>query len=137
RDQVETLRDWIDTGSVGPPAWVAIDPAGRSRSDQTGRSSAEIVRSAGWRLLAPKAQIETGLRLVRRRLAPAAPGEPARLLIHERCTRLIECMQRYHYPENRPHCDDPVKDGHDHACDALRYLVSALDRGGGVNVSAY
>ncbi|MEL6796140.1 MAG: hypothetical protein AAFO89_04875 [Planctomycetota bacterium] len=40
---------------------------------------------------------------------------------------LIEALERYHYPEDRPEATEPVKDGFDHAADALRYLVINLD----------
>ena len=32
-----------------------------------------------------------------------------------------------YYPEGRPESTEPVKDGFDHAADALRYLVVNLD----------
>ncbi len=34
----------------------------------------------------------------------------------------------YHFPPDNPHCCVPVKDGHDHAADALRYMIISLDR---------
>ena len=34
---------------------------------------------------------------------------------------------RYHYNENKPESLEPEKDGHDHACDALRYMLLNLD----------
>ncbi len=42
--------------------------------------------------------------------------------------KLIESLERYHFPEDNPHSLEPVKDGADHAVDALRYLVVNLDR---------
>ena len=35
----------------------------------------------------------------------------------------------YHYPPQSPEAETPVKDGHDHAADALRYMITNLDRG--------
>jgi hypothetical protein len=37
-------------------------------------------------------------------------------------------METYHYDEGRPDSETPLKDGADHAVDALRYLVLNLDR---------
>lgn len=39
----------------------------------------------------------------------------------------IECLERYHYPADRPESLVPEKDGFDHGADALRYLVQNLD----------
>lgn len=61
----------------------------------------------------------------------------ARLFIHERCTKLIESMARYHYDADKPESDAPVKDGFDHAVDALRYLVTNLDRPSRVVAGSY
>ncbi len=63
--------------------------------------------------------------------AEAAPVSAASAFsVDRRCTRLIECLERYHYPAERPESMEPVKDGFDHACDALRYLIVNLDRAG-------
>jgi hypothetical protein len=57
---------------------------------------------------------------------PQDPATP-RLLVHRSCTRLIECLTRYRYNERDPESLTPEKDGHDHACDALRYMILNLD----------
>ncbi len=46
-----------------------------------------------------------------------------KLLIDPCCTRLIECLSRYHFNESKPESLEPEKDGFDHACDALRYMI--------------
>lgn len=107
------------------PAWIAPDPAVRNRTIQ-GKSDAQVMQEAGLSLRTRSMLIAEGLRLLRVRLDPAAG--PPRLLVHRRCARLIESLSRYHYHENRPESLEPVKDGHDHAVDALRYLVVNLDR---------
>ncbi len=43
------------------------------------------------------------------------------------CKPLLRELALYHYPEDKT-SEEPVKD-HDHACDALRYLVVGMDRG--------
>lgn len=108
------------------PAWVGIDPAGRQRSDQTGISAATAMRRAGLVVRDRRLGVMEGVAMVRARLAPAAGGP--RLFIHERCQTLIESLERYHFPSDRPESNEPVKDGFDHAVDALRYLIVNLDR---------
>jgi len=116
------------------PAWLAIDPAGESYEFQTGRSAAGVLRTAGVAVKARRSNVEQGLHLIRARLGRAnQQGHgPARLFIHSRCTRLIESMRRYRYRDPSPvprDIEQPLKDGNDHAVDALRYLVMVLDAG--------
>ena len=115
-------------GLTGPPAWIGVDPAGRQRNDQTGVSASGVLRKAGLRVQDRSLGQQAGLSLVRARLKPAADAGQPRLFVHARCTHLIECLERYHYPADRPECLQPEKDGFDHAPDALRYLVQGLDR---------
>ncbi|HEV7300833.1 MAG TPA: hypothetical protein VGN72_15815 [Tepidisphaeraceae bacterium] len=103
---------------VGRGTLVACDPAGNGRSEQTGRSSVDALRAAGYVVRSRPSRIVDGLELVRAALRPASGA--AALFIHPRCTRLIKAMRSYHYPP----CGGelPVKDGeHDHLIDALRY----------------
>lgn len=109
------------------PAWVGADPAGKSRSLQSGVSDISCLEDAGLAVRARRCSVREGLALIRARLSPA-DGGPARLMIHERCVRLTEAMEKYHFDEERPENEEPVKDGPDHAVDALRYLVTGLDR---------
>jgi len=71
--------------------------------------------------------VQEGLALLRARLRPAAAGVAPRLFVHARCARLVESLERYHYRPDKPESLEPVKDGHDHAVDALRYMVQNLD----------
>lgn len=115
-------------GSTLPrPEWIGADPSGGNRSEQTGRSSIECLKRAGFAVRARRAPIVEGLSLIRARLNPA-DGSPARLIVHARCRRLIESLESYHYDAEQPFKDEPVKDGPDHAVDALRYLLTNLDR---------
>jgi hypothetical protein len=115
-------------GRWGVPRWVGVDPAGTQRSEQTGRSCVTMMRRAGLSVRTRRVGLEEGLSAVRARLRTAA-GEP-RLFVHRRCAELIRCLHGYHYPRDRPDACVPVKDGHDHAVDALRYLIVNLDRPG-------
>ncbi len=106
--------------------WVGIDPAGRQRSEQTGISAATAMRRAGLVVRDRRLSVMEGIELIRARLAPATGGP--RLFVHERCEKLIESLESYHFPSERPQAIEPVKDGSDHAVDALRYLVVNLDK---------
>ena len=106
------------------PEWVGVVPAAGQRSLQTGLSDTQAMRRLGMVVRSRRLPIDTGLRLIRARLAPAT-GEPT-LRIHRRCRRLIESIEAYRYPDELPGAQ-PVKDGNDHAVDALRYLLGVLD----------
>lgn len=118
------------------PAWVAIDPAGRQREGQSGKSHAEVMREAGLAVRSRPSTIAAGVTLVRARLWPA-DGSATRLRVHRRCRHVIEALESYHYDARRPESTEPVKDGPDHVCDAVRYLVLAVDGGGGFVQSDY
>lgn len=127
-------------GITGPPLWVGADPAGRQCNDQTGVSAAGVLRKAGLTVRDGVRPLQTGVSIVRARLRPAGGPDgasPPRLFIHARCAHLIECMERYHYPADRPESMSPEKDGFDHAADALRYLVQNLERREGLAIRHY
>lgn len=119
--------DAPDAPPTPRPAWVAIDPAGRQVNDQTGVSSALVLRRAGLAVRSMPMRVHPGVMLVRARLAPA-DGSGPRLFVHRRCAGLIAALRSYRYPADRPESLEPLKDGADHPCDALRYLVAGLDR---------
>jgi phage terminase large subunit len=67
------------------------------------------------------------------RLGEPQCGVPARLFIHERCARLVECLPGLQHDPNRP--EDVLKVdadedgvGGDDSADALRYLVATKAR---------
>ncbi len=118
------------------PAWIGADPAGHQRNEHTGRSTISLWRDAGFMVRTKAHAIEQGVASVRARLKRA--DGTIGLIIHPRCAKLIDAMLQYHYPPERERDDQPVKDGPDHACDALRYLVFNLDgRSGDVVVRGY
>jgi hypothetical protein len=116
--------------SLPTPAWIGVDPAGHQRSEQTGISCIAAMRKAGLVVRARRMELHEGVTVVRARLRPAMSehGSTPTLFVHRRCEKLIESLQRYHYPEDRLESLQPVKDGFDHAADALRYLLVNLDR---------
>lgn len=101
---------------------LAVDPAGHQRSGQTGVSDVQVLRRLGCHVVAPRAPLRLGIEAVRRRL------DQGLLRIHPRCKGLIESIGAYRYDAQHPQSEQPMKDGPDHACDALRYLVLAFDR---------
>ncbi|MCC6907468.1 MAG: hypothetical protein IT430_05960 [Phycisphaerales bacterium] len=116
--------------------WIGIDPAGFQRHEHSGTSSAALLMRAGFTIRARRSEVQAGVRAVGA-LLRSADGR-VRLRVDPRCERLIESLQTYHYPPQQPRSLEPVKDGSDHACDALRYLVTNLDRQRGkANVVSY
>jgi hypothetical protein len=111
------------------PAWLGVDPAGHQRNDQTGLSTIALLRRHGYRVRSARSNIADGLELIRRRLEPigssTGPATPS-LIIHPRCTHLIEAMTCYHFHTERAQTEQPVKDGYDHPVDALRYMLVNL-----------
>ncbi|MEM1354451.1 MAG: hypothetical protein AAGH88_06155 [Planctomycetota bacterium] len=107
--------------------FLAVDPAADQRSGQTGRADATVLRAMGCTVILPRAPLSRGIEQVRRRL------DRDRLTIDPSCSTLIEALESYRFDTTRPDQQTPMKhgpDGPDHACDALRYLVLALDAGG-------
>lgn len=106
--------------------WIGIDPAGFQRHEHLGTSSAALLSRAGFAIRARRSAVQAGIKSVSA-LLRSADGR-VRLHIDPRCERLIEALSTYHYPPDQPECLEPVKDGSDHACDALRYLIINRDR---------
>ncbi|MFK7788285.1 MAG: hypothetical protein AB8C95_02175 [Phycisphaeraceae bacterium] len=102
---------------------LSVDPAGKQRSSQTGMSEVDVLRQAGCTIRTPKAPVRMGIEAVLRRM------DHGLLRIHPRCTGLIEALQQYRYDPKRPNTENPLKEGADHACDALRYLILTFDSG--------
>ncbi len=115
--------------------WIGVDPAGNQRNDQTGVSNITLLRRAGYTVRHGRTHLAAGLSELRRRLG-SAEREPM-IVIHPRCRQLIESMAKYHFDADRPWSQTPVKDGADHAVDALRYMVTNLGQGGRVTSRGY
>jgi len=115
--------------------WIGVDPAGAQRSDQTGLSPISLLRNAGFTIRNQKTPVEFGIRAIRQRLDPAV-GEPT-LFIHPRCVELIRALTSYRFPSDNPYATLPVKDGADHAADALRYMVVNVGASKTAKVTTY
>lgn len=118
-------------GRLSELAWLGVDPAGRAWNGHTGLSDTAVLRRRGCRVRAMASRIKEGIELVRRRL------DHDMLTIHPRCTTLIAAMQSYCFDSHHPERDTPLKDGPDHACDAVRYLLVNLEAGGETRRGSY
>jgi len=98
------------------------DPAGAGVNDITGTSTVRELRSLGIQVRYRRSGILEGIELIRRAIR-AGDGRSS-IIISPRCTRLIEALQCYHYPDNVTNDSElPLKDGvYDHPIDALRYF---------------
>jgi len=114
------------------------DPAGRSRSDQTGYSDIDVFAAHGIRCtytLAPWArQVGGGINLIRAALVPAAG--PPRFFVAGACEKLIKAFESYRLRQvNGEYLDEPIKpQACDHPMDALRYYF--VNRHGPVRAQA-
>jgi hypothetical protein len=133
---VEQNMRMIERRSWPRPRWVGVDPAGGARNDQSGISNVEMLRRMGWSVRSMQARIAEGIEVVRGFLA-GADGQ-GRLTVDPRCTQLTEALATYHFDPRDPGREEPVKDGSDHAADALRYMLTNLVKyGGPVQVRKY
>lgn len=111
-----------DPSGPGPQrGFVGVDPAGASRNSHTGLSDIDQLRRHGMRIRAQRSSIAEGVELVRRHL------DRGTLTLDPACADLIRAMQQYHFDPKRPDDPNPVKDGPDHLCDALRYMLVNLE----------
>ncbi len=118
---VDQHVDAVNRAPWPRPEWVGADPAGNQDCFVAGISPVRQWRARGFRVRTSASRIDHGLRRIRALLAPAVG--PTKLMIHERCRRLIASLAMYHYPDDNPWTRAPAKDGYDHAIDALRYMV--------------
>ncbi|MEM1027287.1 MAG: hypothetical protein AAGJ38_04325 [Planctomycetota bacterium] len=132
-EAIEAQRQRHGWPPAGELDWVGVDPAGHQRDRHSGRTDIALVREAGYRVRSARSRIAEGIEIIRRRF------DRDTLTIHPRCTELIKSLQSYRFPTPSPHRsssggtsggggDEPLKDGPDHACDALRYLLLNLER---------
>ena len=108
-----------------PVVGTYCDPAGRQRSDQTGRSNIEVLRSIGvpcqYRTDPWATTVANGISLIRGALRPAI-GLP-RLFIASSCKGLIKAFEAYALRQVNDQWVDEPKDPQpaEHWMDALRY----------------
>lgn len=114
------------------------DPAGTGHNDVTGTSAVRELRSLGIVTKHRRSAILEGIELVRRAIR-SGDGRSS-LVIAPHCSRLIEALQCYHYPDTGRTAlgELPLKDGvYDHAIDALRYFFINRQHGGPTTTRQY
>jgi len=124
----DNAREIARRDAARPIEATYCDPAGRSRSDQTGYSNVEVFAAAGipcrYRLDRWARTVQNGVGLIRAALRPAA-GRP-RLFVAAGCRQLIAAFEAYRLRKvNDAYVDEPVKpqEPWEHPMDALRYLM--------------
>lgn len=139
-EHVRAIEGWVARLGRGL-RWIGVDPAGHQRNDQTGVSPVRLLERAGMRVRTRRTGVEAGLRLLRARLGPALRGLDGRplLTVDPSCGCLIGSLAAYRYGRGGGvgGAVKPMKDGPDHAVDALRYLLVNLEAGGEVTVRRY
>ncbi len=105
-----------------PVAATYVDPAGRQKESTSGMACTELLASCGIYCTSRYSTVAEGLELIRAALDPA--DGPSTLRIAPKCRHLLHALENYHYPlpDDPGRRDKPVKDGPDHAIDALRYF---------------
>ncbi|MCK6440698.1 MAG: terminase family protein [Planctomycetes bacterium] len=97
-------------------------------ADPSGAQWIAELQGKGFNIQAAPNDVLYGIDLVRRRLLPGADGGPG-LVVLGRCVNLVREFTRYRYDETRDGSGEqrPLKQD-DHALDALRYLLLALEK---------
>jgi hypothetical protein len=132
RATIDVHAEEIRSRTAGGEEQVAAtfcDPAGKSVNDVTGTSVVRELRALGVVVRFRRSGILEGIELIHRAIR-SGDGQST-FVISPRCQRLIEAMQRYHYPEpgSTAGGELPLKDGvHDHPIDALRYFFVNYNR---------
>ncbi len=107
------------------PVFLGVDIAGRQHALTDGKAAIDELRKSGFVVRSCKTPVNTGLEKIHTRLRSAT--DQVTLLIHKRCVKLIESMTRYRYDSRDKSAVEPMKNGPDHAVDALRYLLVNLE----------
>lgn len=102
-DAIKARGDWL---------WGAIDPAANGRTQTDGKQLLAEYRALGLNLKPADNAVEAGIHKVHQRLATA------RIRIFSTCVNTVREMRIYRRDEN-----GKVVKEHDHAMDALRYLI--------------
>ena len=108
------------------PSLIACDPAGSAKSEAAGLDSISELRAIfGWPVVRYNTNhpgvIQDGVNVIRKWL------RNGKLKVSKNCPQLIMALEMYRYPDPKDNVQSevPLKDGiSDHACDALRMLMS-------------
>lgn len=108
------------------PSLIACDPAGAAKAEAIGLDAVSELRAIfGYDTVRYKANrpgiIQDGINTIRKWL------RNGKLHVSKSCPNLIQSLEMYRYPDPKDNVQSelPLKDGvSDHACDALRYLMT-------------
>ena len=141
-----TLRqhaDYINSHRLQDVRKTFCDPAGRNRSDQTGRSSIDVFAQYGIRcnysLSSQCRSVAIGIRQVRSMLSPAS-GLPRLCYVPNDANRVfVKAMQNYHNRKtNGIYVDEPQDpQEYEHIPDALRYFCVNISAPSDVKIVGY
>lgn len=90
----------------------------------------EAFRQEGLAATKANNRVLTGLQAVKRRLSTAILRDKvdvSLLVVDQSCNNLLREIEQYEWKEHRDGLDDSVVKANDHAMDAMRYLVMAVD----------
>jgi hypothetical protein len=124
RATIDTHAQEIIARTPCPEVNVAAtfcDPAGAGVNDVTGTSAVRELKARNIRVRYRRSSILEGVELIRRAIK-SGDGQ-SKLVVSPRCSKLVEALRCYHYPESGAPDELPLKDGlYDHSIDALRYF---------------
>jgi len=112
----------------GPRA-TFCDPAGNAANVQTSATDVEVLSGAG---LLPRSRV-SGIRDGCVRLVNLISDPDLPLVVHKRCSGLIEALSAVKPHRTRPDVYDFDSETHSHVLDALRYLVVNMALEGGTS----
>ncbi len=126
---LKAQEDAAKMAATPPVIATFCDPAGAGANDVTGTSAVRELRSLGINVRYRRSGIAEGIELIRRAIRDGA-GQ-SRFIVSPKCSRLIEALTCYHYPDTPTGDELPLKDGlYDHPIDALRYFFVNYIRSG-------
>ncbi|WP_175658206.1 PBSX family phage terminase large subunit [Burkholderia vietnamiensis] len=112
------LRAWGQENGVANWGTMYLPHDGAHRDFKTGQSAQEIMEAFGWKvLITPNMAVDQGIRSARQMFGNVYFDK-------DHCTKLLECLKRYHYKERADGSfGDPVHDQYSHGADAFRYVA--------------
>ncbi len=113
---------------LAPRILQAEGGIGETVADPEDAEARAVLASAGLPTTPARKAVIPGIQAVQRRLAMAGDSRP-RLMVSSHCPNLVNEFYEYRWEEHRDGRNDreaPRKE-HDHAMDALRYMVMAVD----------
>lgn len=128
--RVHVFAEFYQSGLLMAKRVSAVQEVGMGKAIESATvdpSSPDLIAelgAVGFTVIPADNEVVAGINRVQGRLAVAGDDKP-RLTADPSCENLIREMETYQWKPNKPK-DEPVK-AHDHAADALRYMVGSID----------